>query len=485
MTAIWYPVLAVLAAVLVLAAICLARACAMRAKPNKPAPVAPPQYTPEQLDRYGESMAQMVRVPTIFRKGEDNTALFERYFEVLAQRFPRVMQKLERIPVENAFLLRWKGSDPTREPLMLMSHADVVEAPGRWEHPPFDGEIEGDVIWGRGTIDTKNTMCALLHAVDELIEEGFCPKQDLYLASSWCEEVGGDGAPNIARYFRENGIHLELSIDEGGNLLSAPYPSMQGVFGMIRTMEKGYADFRFVARSQGGHAMMGPPNTPLVRLARLMDDLDRHSPFPRRLSPGIAQLFLAAAPYMSLYYRFFFANGWLLRGLWPAVIRRMGPEYDAMLRTTCAFTMASGSGAPNVIPSEASVVANCRFVHHQTGEEVLRLLRQRAARYDIEVEVLRMNEATPPCEIESGPFAFIRDCINEVFAPDGVLPSIVLGGTDARHMVEVATASLRFTAFEPVAKQKSTAHGNNEFILKRQLGDLVCFDKHLIRQFNA
>ena len=45
-----------------------------------------------------------------------------------------------------------------------------------------------------------------------------------------------------------------------------------------------------------------------------------------------------------------------------------------MITTTLNFTMAKGSDGLNVIPQEASVTGNMRFIHHQGVEESLALV---------------------------------------------------------------------------------------------------------------
>ena len=42
------------------------------------------------------------------------------------------------------------------EPMLLMSHADVVPVVAKdWSHPPFSGDARRGFVWGRGAIDNK------------------------------------------------------------------------------------------------------------------------------------------------------------------------------------------------------------------------------------------------------------------------------------------------------------------------------------------
>lgn len=143
-----------------------------------------------------------------------------------------------------------------------MSHHDVVPAEGEWKYPPFSGEIAEGSVWGRGTVDTKGSLFCFMQAVEELLAEGWKPECDVYLASSCTEEWGGDGAPAIAAWLKEQGVHLGLLLDEGGMIMDSPMAGVKGRYAMVGVVEKGYADVKFTANSAGGHAS-APGRTPL------------------------------------------------------------------------------------------------------------------------------------------------------------------------------------------------------------------------------
>ena len=78
---------------------------------------------------------------------------------------------------------------------------------GDWVHPAFSGELDADgVLWGRGAIDTKITVCGILEAVEARIKEGFVPARDIWIAFSGDEEIMGPSAPAIVDWFDERGV---------------------------------------------------------------------------------------------------------------------------------------------------------------------------------------------------------------------------------------------------------------------------------------
>ena len=71
---------------------------------------------------------------------------------------------------------------------------------------------------------------------------------------------------------------------------------------------------------------------------------------------------------------------------------KVNPLGAAMITTTLNFTMAKGSDGLNVIPQEASVTGNMRFIHHQGVEESLALVSKIAEKYGIETEPILIHQ---------------------------------------------------------------------------------------------
>lgn len=156
-----------------------------------------------------DALAKLVRCKTIsyVDKSLEEDAEFEKLISMLPGLYPKVFAtcSFDRLP-HRALLLRWPGKT-SGDPAVLMAHYDVVPVnEENWEKPPFAAILEDGVLWGRGTLDTKVTFNGVFSAAEYLIGKGFRPEQDIYFAFSGGEEVSGEGAPNIVRYFMEHGI---------------------------------------------------------------------------------------------------------------------------------------------------------------------------------------------------------------------------------------------------------------------------------------
>jgi succinyl-diaminopimelate desuccinylase len=87
-----------------------------------------------------------------------------------------------------------------RPALLLSGHTDTVppgEAP--WDHDPFSGDLVDGTIWGRGTVDMKAGVAAMLVAMAALARRGWRPKGDLRFVGTVDEEVSCLGARHLLR----------------------------------------------------------------------------------------------------------------------------------------------------------------------------------------------------------------------------------------------------------------------------------------------
>ena len=246
----------------------------------------------EEMDartqKYAEALGRMIRVETI-SAGEDDPAKFQRFQELLKELFPHVFSEAEVENFDGNLLLRWKGLDEEGEPVLFMNHQDVVEATGEWEHDPFSGEIADGRIWGRGTLDDKGGLWAMLQAAEELMAEGFTPRRDIYFESSRTEEINGSGCPRIVKELKRRGLRFDYVLDEGGMIVEEPIGGAKGYFAMIGVGEKCTTDLKITARSTGGHASTPGKNTPLVRLGKFMAAAESSNMFDVELSPVIEE----------------------------------------------------------------------------------------------------------------------------------------------------------------------------------------------------
>ena len=472
------------AAVAVLVAVVLVRT--LRLKPTPAQTAQPPAADPARAAQYGKTLSEMVKVETISSRFDPSREKFRAFQAALRPLFPHVYAACEEYNPGDGLILRLPAQgQPKGKPILLMSHHDVVAAPPEgWTHPPFSGHIdeEGNV-WGRGTVDTKGSLFCELQALEELLAAGWQPQVDVYITSSCTEEWSGPSAPAIVSWLQERGVQLGMLLDEGGMILQEPVGGVKGRYCMVGVLEKGYGDVKFIAKGMGGHASAPGKNTPLPRLGAFMQQVEKHNPFKVEFTPTVREMFGRMTPNMNFGMKLIFANLWLFGPLLKKLMPSISPAAAAMMQTTCAFTTAKGSDGLNVLPTEAYVTANMRFIHHQPNAESLAALKPLTEKYKLEMEVIYQDVPCKPVDYTAAPFKLLEKTAAAVYPGYGVVPYVMTGGTDAKYYDAVCDHCLRFAPLEINKQQYGSIHADNENISSAALVPGVDFYKQLLQHY--
>ena len=434
-----------------------------------------------RAEKYAQGLSALIQAETVSVSDQTNLDKFHHFHQLLRQQFPDLFRVCRFEEFNGSILLHWKGQTD-RQPIALMHHHDVVEAPGQWKYPPFSGTLAEGKIWGRGVLDTKGGLWAMLQAAQELAAEGFVPQRDTYFLSDCAEETDGSGADAISRELQRRGIRFSMVLDEGGMILPEPIGGAKGGFAMVGLGEKGSATLKFIARSTGGHASTPGRNTPLVRLGKFMAAAEKKNLFKADLSPAICEMFRKLSTTMSQPLRFILGHPEVFKPLLVRVIPSVSPAAGAMVKTTLAFTMASGSAGTNVLPQEAWVIGNMRFSHHQGGEGSIEAVRKLAKKYNIETVVLNPGFSSPISDHRSDAFRLVEQAVNLIFPDVITTPYLMTGASDSRFLSRVCANCIRFAPFRISHEQMDSVHGLNENLDLSTLAPAVDFYKYILTE---
>ena len=438
-----------------------------------------PAPDPLRAQRYAQTLSRMVRYDTVSVPDTDQREKFLGFHKLLETLFPLVHANLEKTEIDGNLLFYWKGKS-SEKPLVLMSHQDVVPAEGEWLHAPFSGDIADGKVWGRGASDTKCSVMAFFQAVEELLKDGYVPENDVYLSSSCTEEWAGDGCPKLVAEMERRGVKPFLVCDEGGGIITDPIGGIHGNFAMIGVFEKGKADVKLTAASSGGHASAPPAHSPVARLSAFVNEMETRRVFKRKLPREVAAMFETLAPYASFPLKLVFTNLWLFKPLLLLFLPAISAQAGAMIRTTAAFTMLSGSDAYNVLPQKATLGANLRFIPHQGMRESLTIVEKLAKKHGLSMEVMHASDYTQPVDIRGEAFRTVERVVAETFPGCPSSPYVMTGATDSRFYHKICDNVVRFAPVIYGPEQMKGMHGLNENIEYNCLPGAVDFYKNLI-----
>uniref|UniRef100_A0A8C7KTJ4 Peptidase M20 domain containing 1 n=1 Tax=Oncorhynchus kisutch TaxID=8019 RepID=A0A8C7KTJ4_ONCKI len=430
--------------------------------------------------------AEAIQIPTVSTsKTQLNITALGEFDSLLRRVFPTVFSShlVQHEVVANYSHLFWvPGSDLALVPYMLLAHIDVVPADENdgWEVSPFSAkEIDG-FIYGRGTIDNKQSVMGILQALEYLLIRGYSPQRGFFIGLGHDEEVGGlQGAMNIVKVLKRKGVQLAFILDEGLAVLDGVISGLQGPAALIGISEKGQATVKLSVFKAPGHSSMPPRESSIGILAGAVKRLE-DNPMPILFGEGPERRTFEHL--FGLPIKFVMSNMWLFSPLIGRVMER-SPDTNAFLRTTTAVTMFNSGVKVNVLPSLAEAYVNLRIHPAQTVEEVLEFIQSTVGDERVKMELVNGFDPLPVSSYDETSFGFqtIKKTLLDQFPQVTVAPGVCIGNTDSRHYTDLAKDIYRFapTWIRPGDTQRF--HGINERISKKNYEELVVFYFNLIQ----
>lgn len=418
-----------------------------------------------------ERFRELLAIPTVSHVDAErtDTARFEEFRAALERLYPLVHAHLDReIVAEHSLLYRWRGGSAD-EPLVLLAHQDVVDVVGQpWTRAPFAAVVEGDgaeaTLYARGAIDDKGALVAILEAVEQALSEGLVPRTDVWLAFGHDEETHGTGARAMAALLAERGVRPALVLDEGGAVVEGALPGVAAPTAMIGVAERGTASFDLVAREAGGHASTPPALPATARLARAIDRL-RRRPFPRRLVPPVRAMLATAAAHAPAPVRTAFRRTELTAPLLTAAFALLGPETNALVRTTAVVTRLEGSAGDNVLATVARATVNVRLLTGDTVADAAIHVRRAVADPQIDIELRHGSDPSAVSPWQGAAWRRLASAVGETLGDDVVpLPYLQLGASDSRFYTDLTDHVYRFAPFHLTRAERDALHAPDERI---------------------
>lgn len=283
---------------------------------------------------------------------------------------------------------------------MLTAHQDVVPVAdaSTWTHPPFDAYFDGTWLWGRGSSDDKNSMTALLSAVESLLAQSWSPKRTILLAFGFDEECSGlKGAGSIAAHLKsvwgENSLAIVL--DEGGMGLQQIDDVL---YALPAVTEKGHCDIWLELHVQGGHSSIPFPHTGIGIISEAVVALESHPYEPVLIKDSpIYNHYVCQARYSPK------AEPKVTRLLEEGDLETLAKELASQdrptnfrLQTSQAVDYVSGGQKINAMPEVVKLGINYRVApHNSIGEimhNVVKHLGPIVAKYGLAVKAFEADD---------------------------------------------------------------------------------------------
>jgi acetylornithine deacetylase/succinyl-diaminopimelate desuccinylase-like protein len=393
-----------------------------------------------------------------------------------------VAQVLERegISVETFYVeahrpnvvARLTGSGRKR-PLLLMAHTDTVNVdPAKWTHPPFSAARVGGHIYGRGTVDDKDTVTAALMTMLLLKRNLVALDRDVIFLAEAGEESDTEFGIELMVEHHYDKIDAEYCIAEGG---SATRVAGELKYAGVQTAEKFPKGIDLIAHGVAGHGSVPLETNPITHLARAINAVTQWQP-PVILNETTLGYFTRLAEIeegpVGRRYRDVLSSDPAVVAAADAWLRANDPSKASMLRTSVSPNIVQGGYRTNVIPSEARATLDVRMRPEEDAEafraEIERLIDD--PKIDVVFNGFGQRPPGIPSPIDGEAFVAIERAI----AAHYDAPAVPMMSTGATDMAFLRAKGMRCYGVGPAVDQEDGplgfgAHSDQERILEQEL----------------
>jgi acetylornithine deacetylase/succinyl-diaminopimelate desuccinylase-like protein len=443
--------------------------------------------TPEAWEvaraRLIESLQDLIRIPSVNPPDPPGAELdAARYLGAALEDAGVPARVFEPVEGRGSVVARLRGDGSGGEPLLLLSHLDVVPAPAdEWTHDPFGGEIADGWLYGRGSLDMKDQVAMELEVMRLLAAEarsagrdpGSDPipglRRDVIFASTADEEAGGLAGAAWLVSEHPDELRAAAAINEAGAVSVTVgdrrlYP--------IQVAEKGTTVYRLTFHGTWGHGSMPRADNALLLAAAAVERLSR--PADVRVT-DVTRAFLdgAVAATGGEAARMLAAlAGGDSRASAAVLPGACSPEHarvlDAMLRDTISSNVLHGGVKFNVIPGRATLEIDCRRLPGTSEPAMEAFIRERlgpelAAVTYVEL-VIESDAVVAPYDDPGGLYPILEAAVRAHDPAGTPLPWLAPYSTDAKHLLDLGVPTFGFSPLRqpPDETYLDRWHGINE-----------------------
>lgn len=397
-----------------------------------------------------EAFIRLIQIPSVTGgSGEEEACAF---LEKILEEHGIVSERIARIPERPNLLACIHAEQPVKEPLVLISHIDVVDGNAEnWSHPVFSGEVDQGRIWGRGTLDTKQLTMMELYGFLRLKGQEKRMNRDVWFLATIDEEGGSSYGMEYVKRVRPELFRNAMVINEGGGF---PLHINGRDYMMLTVGEKAVCKVHIWADGIGGHASAPGADQAIQKLAEGL----------RRIFAAEKELDCGSHHTCETMRTIVGSEDW--DNAAGADIFHYAGQNSIGMRD---YRIGQRS---NVIPAKAETVLEFKLLPYAEVKDVTEFLDRQLAGLPVQYEVISYEPGFESHFDNSHLKELVQD-LNAACARHGfcgqVLPMLALGRTDGRFfgsegsMVYGCSPLLMGDSFDVVLPK---VHGDNESILE-------------------
>jgi len=430
----------------------------------------PPNF-PSARDEAVQNLQAMIRIDTSNPPGNE-TKLAE-YLKGILDKEGIAAEIIAAEPTRGNLIARIKGNG-REKPLLLMGHSDTVGVQReQWTVDAFAGLIRDGYVFGRGALDDKSGVAAMLQVFLMIHRQKLPLDRDVIFLAEAGEEAGGGVGIDFLIEKHWPKIECEFALNEGAEILEK---NGKVQYVGVATSEKLVRTMKLVARGTSGHGSMPRMDNAIVHLAAAVAKLGNYQP-PLRLNETTRTFFERLTTISPPEEAFLYAHleDPVVGKIAQETLRRTNVYYNSMLRTSISPNIIQGGFRFNVVPAEAEATLDVRALPDENLDAFMEELRRVIDDPAVELSLAQSFwPATPPSPLDSDMFRALEKAQAEVFPGVVTLPVMLTGATDSASLRAKGVPSY---GIGPVVTEEDgmRMHGNDERLSVEGLGKFVEF----------
>lgn len=350
-------------------------------------------------------------------------------------------------------IAKLKGGNKT--PIIFLSHLDVVDVEtDKWTFDPFEGTIHNEIMYGRGTLDTKHLTAMGLMIMLLLKRNNIYLNRDIIFAATADEE---NGSKYGMKYLMDNYPNLlpkGYVVNEGGGFV------MEVDGKQFRTCacgEKGVCEVKIRIESNDEEDIYNTQNHTIIKLSKIIKRVTSYE--SELVMCEVSNKFKEAA-------NSYISKDETLKNLW---------EY--MTHNTMTVNKFNIEKKLEDLTKPIEVVINFRFLPILTKQNVIAIIEEILEGLDVTWEIANFIDGYES-NIHNDFIGLLESKSNKFSEKTSMLPMVALGNTDGRfirHNVYGYSPLLNDIPFSQVLKK---VHSHDECITVNSLiyGTRVLFE---------
>ncbi|HEX7413084.1 MAG TPA: M20/M25/M40 family metallo-hydrolase [Bacteroidia bacterium] len=375
--------------------------------------------------------------------------------------------------------------------VLLINHIDVVpvDEQGIWQHKPYEGIINNDTIYGRGTIDMKGLAVMQMFAlrqIKETIKTDSITHNIIILFLSGEETGGKNGAAKMIQPEILAKLKPMVVFGEGGGGLTHVIPGKEKeLCFFVSNAEKKSLWLKLEAKVKSrGHSSVSSSKTAdriLLKSIEKIDNAEEHIVIDKCAEETFKEIGSIMGGFKGFIVKHI--NLWIFKPLRRKIVRD-NEAIKALVTNSYQLTQIQNPKGPiNQVAQSATAYYDCRLLPNKSEKPYILKLLFRIIDRRIKITIEEESPTSEPTALDKN-YDKLKASILSVFPTAHVIPVLFPATTDNSYFRSVGIPSYGVLPFILSEEMIESVHANNEKLPLSAITSGIKIYTQLLKSYN-